>query len=167
MQRLLNHPFSEFLRLDQLREQGDIMCNKSLLNLGKILCCGRIHLREVNDDHEAYIIAYMRHHMEGASSAEYANPTADIQEYASTVRMYMSDRCLFNTEKGYSGCGRSLLQPGDKLCVLYGGYVPYILRPDNRYYKLIGEAYIPEFMHSRAMDMLDAGQLEKEVFVLK
>lgn len=92
---------------------------------------------------------------------------ADVQEYVRIVRINISTRCLFTTTKGYAGYGRSILQPGDKMCVLYGGYVPYILRPDNRYYKLIGEAYIPEFMHGRAMDMLDAGQLEKEVFVLK
>lgn len=54
--------------------------------------------------------------------------------------------------------------PGDKVCVLFGGRVPYILREQDGYHQLVGDAYLPDFMDGQAMDMLDAGELQEEVF---
>jgi hypothetical protein len=56
-------------------------------------------------------------------------------------------RCLYRsfivTEKGYLGLGRNSTQPGDIVCVLRGGNVPFILRrKGNGYYELVGEAYV-------------------------
>ncbi|KAF2808142.1 uncharacterized protein BDZ99DRAFT_464040 [Mytilinidion resinicola] len=44
--------------------------------------------------------------------------------------------------------------PGDVICVLVGGRVPFILRPStDGSYKIIGEAYIHDLMHGEAMKL--------------
>jgi hypothetical protein len=49
-------------------------------------------------------------------------------------------RRFFTTEKGYMGIGPPVVQTGDITCVLFGGEVPYVLRPvGNGLYKMVGQ----------------------------
>jgi hypothetical protein len=49
-------------------------------------------------------------------------------------------RRFFATDKGYMGIGPPVAQNGDIICVLFGGEVPYVLRPaENGLYKMVGQ----------------------------
>ncbi|KAK5711192.1 SNF1-interacting protein [Elasticomyces elasticus] len=61
---------------------------------------------------------------------------------------------LFVTAKGHLGRGPVHIQAGDRVVVLYGAKVPYILRPvlgKRDRHSIIGECYIHEIMHGEAV----------------
>jgi len=75
---------------------------------------------------------------------------------ASTVTFH---RSIFTTNTGHIGLGPSVLQPQDIICVLYGGKVPYILRPAGDHYLFVGEAYVHGYMEGEAISQWRAGEL--------
>ncbi|KAH8595305.1 hypothetical protein B0O99DRAFT_622573 [Bisporella sp. PMI_857] len=67
---------------------------------------------------------------------------------------YMRYNCkFFITQQGYIGRGPPSLQPGDQVCILFGGRVPFILRKDKEAeeFQLVGEAYVHGIMKGEAM----------------
>lgn len=53
------------------------------------------------------------------------------------------NRRIFRTRTGYFGVGPKVVQEGDVIAIIYGGEMPYILRPtDDGHYRLLGECYI-------------------------
>lgn len=109
--------------------------------------------------------------LQGADRAE-TDPTTlySAQEVAfiQTAQNYCSDRKVFCTQRGYWGLGPDVLQPGDLCCVIYGGRVPYVLRPSktgsgNRF---LGECYVYGSMHGEALQSLAEGQKQEEYFTL-
>jgi hypothetical protein len=76
-----------------------------------------------------------------------------------TVRLLLSltamKRKFCRTVDGHLGYV-PLLAEGDAICVLYGGQVLYVLRPDgDDHYQLIGECYLHGFMHGEAIEMTE------------
>jgi hypothetical protein len=56
------------------------------------------------------------------------------------------------TSKGYVGLGPKQVQDGDKIVVLAGAFVPYIVRKDHGgFYRFVGEAYIHGIMDGQAL----------------
>ncbi|KAH8789969.1 hypothetical protein F5882DRAFT_267251, partial [Hyaloscypha sp. PMI_1271] len=75
-------------------------------------------------------------------------------------------RRFFTTEKGYMGLGPPTLQPGDVICVIFGGITPFALRKQesdfssssqNIRYRLVGECYLHGIMHGEAINELEEG----------
>lgn len=52
------------------------------------------------------------------------------------------NRRLFLTHQGRLGLGPMMMQPGDQVVVLYGGRMPFILRPRGDHYSFIGDCYV-------------------------
>jgi len=87
-------------------------------------------------------------------------------------------RRLFVTAKGYLGLGPSSLQVGDKVYILKGANVPFLLREQEREdsregatsnesemnYKLVGEAYIHGIMNGELFDK-DGGLSDRLKYV--
>lgn len=74
------------------------------------------------------------------------------------TRMFITDNA-----KAVLGTGPEGLCVGDVVCVLFGGQVPFILRPNpDGNYTLIGECYVSGIMHGEALDM----GLEEREFLL-
>lgn len=69
-------------------------------------------------------------------------------------------RSFFVTKDDHMGLCYPTAQAGDEVWVLYGGRLPFILRPRNeepdssgaRYYTFIGDCYLDGFMDGRAVD---------------
>ena len=60
----------------------------------------------------------------------------------------------FITSRGHLGLGPSAILPGDKIAVLFGAELPFILRQDDKgYYQIIGEAYVHGIMDGEIMAM--------------
>ncbi len=47
--------------------------------------------------------------------------------------------------------GPAEMQPGDLICVFFGGPVPWVIRQDGEDYVLIGECYVPGIMNGEAI----------------
>jgi hypothetical protein len=78
----------------------------------------------------------------------------DIIMFVRTQMHEASDGCcLFVTDDGMLGTGFPGMMAGDLVCVLFGGDVPYVLRPTEieGQYLLIGECYVEELMEGEAM----------------
>ncbi|KAE8386090.1 ankyrin repeat-containing domain protein [Aspergillus alliaceus] len=60
-------------------------------------------------------------------------------------------RKLIMTENGYVGLGPASTVPGDEICVLFGGNVPYIVRGSREYKRFIGECYCHGLMNGEAL----------------
>ena len=94
-----------------------------------------------NTGHEAYV----------TSSLKAQAKLGDSFEYASLVRKKGRNRALFSTEKGYIGLGPPHCRPGDIVCILFGGEVPFVLRPVEGRYQLVGDAYVHGIMEGEAL----------------
>lgn len=100
------------------------------------------------------------HYPPGLYSAERPflndNTEEEVLEFATRyhvmIRMYNLQRRLFRTKKGYLGLGAHGLLKGDKVCILAGGAVPFILRARSTSdgYELIGDAYVHGVMNGEA-----------------
>lgn len=66
------------------------------------------------------------------------------------VRMCRGRR-FFITRDGLIGLGPELMKERDILVVLFGGKVPFILRPIEGGYRLIGDCYSPQLMKGEAV----------------
>lgn len=65
----------------------------------------------------------------------------DITRFDISFLQECRHRRLFITTQGYIGLAPEAAREGDFVCVLLGGDVPFILRPSNSNYLLIGESY--------------------------
>ncbi|KAI1066843.1 hypothetical protein LB506_012104 [Fusarium annulatum] len=81
----------------------------------------------------------------------------DVKE-AVTPFVYDSGRYhgrrFFITEKGHIGTGPPCLEPGDSVCILFGGAAPYIVRPSSPSrdeYLFLGTAYVHGIMEGEAI----------------
>jgi hypothetical protein len=67
------------------------------------------------------------------------------------------------TRRGYFlATSHGKIQAGDIVCVLLGGSVPYILRPKDDYYILIGEAYVHGIMDGEVLEAVNRGEYALE-----
>lgn len=60
-------------------------------------------------------------------------------------------RKVFCTARGYVGIGDVTLQPGDRVCVLLGGKIPFVLRPAGNGFRFVGECYVQGIMYGETM----------------
>jgi hypothetical protein len=61
------------------------------------------------------------------------------------------------SRKGYLGLIPFETERDDLVCVLLGGEMPFILRPEGSYYTLVGECYVHGIMDE---EVLEAAQDE-------
>ncbi|KAL2276033.1 hypothetical protein FJTKL_01427 [Diaporthe vaccinii] len=78
------------------------------------------------------------------------NPTTYL-----SIGTSKSSYCI--TQRGYFGRSPMPPQAGDKICVFYGGKVPFLLRPQAKsgHFKLAGEIYIHGIMKGAAMNTME------------
>ena len=74
-------------------------------------------------------------------------------------------RAFFRTREGYIGLGPDYLEIGDIICVLFGGRVPYILRPEKDYFLLVAECYVQGVMGGEAVERMKGEPVE--TFILR
>ncbi len=72
--------------------------------------------------------------------------------FFTTMKYIMVGRKPLWTTEGHIGLGPGIVLPGDKVCVFYGGEVPYILRPIGDQFQLVGECYLHGIMNGEGMN---------------
>lgn len=59
-------------------------------------------------------------------------------------------------------------QAGDIVCIILGGSVPYVLRPQkDGYYSLVGECYLHGLMHGEAESVLQSRSRYTQEFAIR
>ncbi|MCJ1320932.1 hypothetical protein MMC15_006273 [Xylographa vitiligo] len=78
-------------------------------------------------------------------------------------------RRFFITKNRTMGIGPQAMQPGDLICILFGGRTPFVLRvcQDSDRYVFIGECYIKGWMRGEAIEQWQQGMLQSEYFTLQ
>lgn len=98
--------------------------------------------------------------------------SALASDFYMAMRRACSNRCVFSTTSGRLGVGPARMQPGDTVAILYGGEVPLILRPSQRYsrkatHELVGNCYVHGIMDGEAVLEHKAVGKEDEWFYLR
>lgn len=94
----------------------------------------------------------------------------DGKMFGDSYKIFAWNRTFYTTKNGLMGIGPPTMQEGDIICVLFGGEVPYVLRPiAGGEYQFIGDCYIQHegFMDGAAIDKLEDGELTAEWFPLR
>lgn len=84
-----------------------------------------------------------------------------------TAKSACRGRTFFHIAPGWIGVGPQIIEPGDMVVVLFGSRVPIILRKINGCYRLVSDCYIHGLMDGEAIQMLENGKLETEVFEIQ
>jgi hypothetical protein len=81
------------------------------------------------------------------------------------VKMMAFGRRLFRTSRGFMGLGPAAAQVGDRICVLLGGQVLYVLRHlKDSHFELVGECYVHGMMDGQACE--DGGFSNQEIILV-
>ena len=76
------------------------------------------------------------------------------------------NRVAARTSRGYYVLGPKVMEVGDVVCVLFGGKMPFCLRPLGERYLLVGECYVHGLMKGEAMGLLHRGELVERTFAI-
>jgi len=85
-------------------------------------------------------------------------------EFAKNVRRLNP---LIVTSHGHVGRCPPATRVGDLVCVLFGGRVPFVIRPRGDHYRFVGECYVYGLMSGEAIDAWRAGNLTEEWIELR
>jgi hypothetical protein len=144
--------------------------NAGLKTLCWTLTAGKGWYGLLVDDHEKHVndfasyvktlhpeLAHFVSHREGG----------DIHRFLDATSNACDERRLFFTESGYLGLGPAALRNGDCICVLFGGSMPFVLRPKDDHFRLVGECYVYDLMNGQAIKMWKEGKLNDRHFEIR
>ena len=106
---------------------------------------------------------------EDRSRLEALSTCGDADRFAVVAGKACHERRFFTTRDGYMGLCPRNTRYGDLVVILYGGRVPFIIRPHPRayrYYEFVGECYIHGRMFGSAVDERMQNKFSDEIFHL-
>jgi hypothetical protein len=110
-----------------------------------------------NPEDEQYFMAeyhtFVQYTQERAES--YLDYSESTNTFVNLVSNAVARRRFFVTEKGMLGLGPRTMEEGDVIAVLFGGSVPFVLRPveEGRYWRLVGDCYVHDIIDGQAVEM--------------
>ena len=92
-----------------------------------------------------------------------------VQRWLEAIGQRVLNKRFYVTERGYIGSATKHIQANDRICIFFGGKVPFALRKkeDAEWYTLVEEAYLHGFMDGESIDLLEKGELEEEWFNIR
>lgn len=95
-------------------------------------------------------------------------PEATVLEAAQRAVSVQLTRRLMISANGYIGLATKRVRSGDLICILFGCSTPVLLRPnDGGGFQLVGECYVHGLMEGKAMEWMDEGKYQTEVFNIR
>ena len=85
-------------------------------------------------------------------------------KFAQLQKSALQGQRFFVSDNGYIGLAPEDSRAGDSVCVVFGGTLPIVLRPEGDEFLYLGECYLHGFMAGEAMERED---LETRDFTLK
>lgn len=86
------------------------------------------------------------------------------EQWSRSASAASKNRAFAKTSKGYYILGPRIMDAGDVVCVLFGGKLPFCLRPWGTRYLLVGECYVHGLMDGEAMEMMGRNELIEKPF---
>ncbi|KAL7781095.1 heterokaryon incompatibility domain-containing protein [Trichoderma afarasin] len=96
--------------------------------------------------------------------ADEAKCKHEKEEWSRSANGASKNRIFARTTSGYYVLGPAVMEKGDVVCVLFGGKLPFCLRPIGERYLLVGECYAHGLMEGEALDMMDYGECSEKEF---
>ena len=118
---------------------------------------------------------------QGGQLSKYNIGSATKKYLRTSVCQFFQDRCLFETKERRYGQSCSHIRPGDKICLLYGGRLPFMLREagltdavdrndetaQRQLYQMIGgECYVNGLVDGEGLEIARRKNLPVEDFCL-
>jgi hypothetical protein len=63
----------------------------------------------------------------------------------------LEGRRFFVIERRFMGIGPPALREGDYICIVLGAKVPFVLRKDSEFFRIIGPAYVDGIMDGQVI----------------
>jgi hypothetical protein len=101
-----------------------------------------------------------------ASPAELNGLSENARKCRYEAEDFCYHRCFFWTQERDFGLGPQCMRAGDIVVVLYGGQMPFVLRPKGDKYLFLGEAYVDSIMHGELMKEVEEGNRQEQEFCL-
>lgn len=77
-----------------------------------------------------------------------------VPKVVTDLPTFSNGRHLSETQNGRLGSMPKGTKVGGKICILYGGNLPYVIRPYGEgKYTLVGDCYVNGLMYGEVMDM--------------
>jgi hypothetical protein len=145
-------------------------------SLWRTLCCDmttQIPARRAPAEYAAGWKVIRKHHQATKADGSLDWTGIDISDIRQNVNDYVAlsnaigansaGRNLCVTAGGYLGYVSSRSQIGDKVCILFGSAVPFVLREDrDGVFMLVGECYVHGIMDGEAMKERDVESLSRD-----
>ncbi|KAF6812741.1 het domain-containing protein [Colletotrichum musicola] len=115
----------------------------------------------------AHGAAYLVKAMKSCSTSKTVRDLAekgDAAKWARAANGATRSRVFARTRKGYFVLGPKVMEPGDIICVLRGGVIPFCLRPWGSKFLLVGECYAHGVMEGEMVTMAGRQEIEEQVF---
>jgi hypothetical protein len=64
------------------------------------------------------------------------------------------------------GLVSEITQSEDVVCVVFGGHLPFVVRPAGEHYRFTGQCYVHDIMNGEALEEMAAGNFTHEWFPL-
>lgn len=118
-------------------------------NLGLTISAGRVILPPGNNMLRA--AGFVHAHLRETCGYANTNPRrevlnnmlpGDAARFQNWAKKMTHKRRVYRTRDGWLGLGPEATRPGDQVCVLLGGRVPFVLRPAQNGWLLVGETYL-------------------------
>jgi hypothetical protein len=66
----------------------------------------------------------------------------DSEAFVRGAMAFSHNRRVYLTRNGFIGIGPKVMRPGDEVCVLFGGRMPFVIRPMDDHHVFIGDTYL-------------------------
>jgi hypothetical protein len=148
------------------------LSQRNLEICSRTLCGGRNFYGSPESDrtalvpHFAAFVQTSRYLVDQLTGLSNLAESGDAAVFARTAGNVCFDRRLFITVSGHLGLGPSDTLPGDNVSVLGGATMPFILRQEKSYFRLIGECFVDDIMHGEAVEAARNGSTLNALFDL-
>lgn len=129
-----------------LHTEGDVSKISSIMNslfdyraVRAMSQRGSYRCREVMD---TLYQSFQSMHPRGAYEDQDTTPKIDVLDAYEHVRSVWDCHRLFNVSEGSFGLGPSAMRRGDIVAIIGGAKHPVVLRPNGKYYYLVGNAHV-------------------------
>jgi len=132
-------------------------------------------VRQAKADIAAYLLSTSnstsgeRHYPDQYATLKRESSGGDAKRFARGARSFSHNRRFYLTQSGYMGVGPMMMRPGDEMCVLFGGKVPFILRPMGDFHVFVGDTYVndDDIMWGKAIEAVRVGRSHMAVDTFK
>jgi hypothetical protein len=114
-------------------------------------CCNRTPSGSIPGPEFAESFAFWTKGMTGVKLRDFEEFQDNAKDFMDSFNKYCDNRRFFRTRDGRIGWGAEQVRDGDVVGVLDGACVPFVLRPVEKGFEIVGDAFVYGIMDGEAM----------------